>query len=178
MAIVAGTAAQTLRRVVIERVSPEVDGGRFAAKRTVGDVVRVTADIFADGHEQIGAVLRYRAAEGKGDWREEEMKLVENDWWEGQFRVDLLGRYVFTLAGWVDEFKTWATDFGKRVTAGQDVSVAVRLGLEIVERAAKNLTPAGQRAIRITLDGYQVPRSLKPAKSHAIDKLEVLCAGK
>ena len=132
-----GSAAQTLRRVVIGRVSPEVDGGRFAAKRTLGDVVRVTADIFADGHEQLGAVLRYRAAEEKGDWREEEMKLVENDRWEGRFRVDLLGRYLFTLAGWVDEFKTWATDFEKRVSAGQDVSVDARIGLEILGRVAE-----------------------------------------
>ena len=136
MAIVPGTAARTLRRVVIEGVSPEVDGGRFAAKRTVGDLVRVGADIFADGHEQIGAVLRYRASEEKGDWREEEMKPVENDRWEGQFRVDLLGRYFFTLAGWVDEFKTWAADFAKRVEAGQDVTVDVEIGVELLARAA------------------------------------------
>ena len=57
-------------------------------------------------------------------------------------------------------------------------AIIFRQRIEIVERAAKNLTPAGQRAIRITLDGYQVPKSLKPAKSHAIDRLEILCAGK
>ena len=34
------------RRVVIERVQPEVDGGRFPVKRIVGDLVRVEADIF------------------------------------------------------------------------------------------------------------------------------------
>jgi starch synthase (maltosyl-transferring) len=131
-----GSAAQTLRRVVIEGVSPEADGGRFAAKRTLGDLVRVQADIFADGHEQLGAVLRYRSSEEKGDWREEEMGLVGNDRWEGRFRVDLLGRYFFTLAGWVDEFRTWATDFGKRVKAGQDVAVDVRIGVELLEGAA------------------------------------------
>jgi len=130
-----GQAAQTLRRVVIEGVTPEVDGGRFAAKRVLGDRVRVEANIFADGHEQLGAVLRYRAAEESG-WREEKMRLVENDRWEGQFRVDLLGRYLYTIAGWVDEFKTWGADLEKRVAAGQDISVDAVRGVELLLRAA------------------------------------------
>ena len=37
------------KRVVIENVSPCVDGGRFPAKRCAGDRVEVEADIFADG---------------------------------------------------------------------------------------------------------------------------------
>src|ERR1039457_5456410 len=45
------------RRVVIEGITPEVDGGRFPAKRTVGDKVRVEADIFSDGHDAISASL-------------------------------------------------------------------------------------------------------------------------
>ena len=40
-----------LRRVVIENVSPAVDGGRFAAKRVIGEAVAITADAFTDGHE-------------------------------------------------------------------------------------------------------------------------------
>ena len=45
------------KRVVIEGITPEVDGGRFPAKRTVGDQVRVEADIFTDGHDAIAASL-------------------------------------------------------------------------------------------------------------------------
>ncbi len=39
------------RRVVIENVEPQVDCGRFPIKRTIGDRVLVSADIFADGHD-------------------------------------------------------------------------------------------------------------------------------
>ncbi|HEX2227522.1 MAG TPA: maltotransferase domain-containing protein, partial [Candidatus Binatia bacterium] len=39
------------KRVVIEAVTPEIDHGRFPAKRTVGDKVVVEADVFADGHD-------------------------------------------------------------------------------------------------------------------------------
>ncbi|HVZ21908.1 MAG TPA: maltotransferase domain-containing protein [Vicinamibacterales bacterium] len=51
-------------RVIVDRVSPEVDGGRFAVKRTIGETVQVTADIFADGHDLLAGVLKYRRAAG------------------------------------------------------------------------------------------------------------------
>ena len=57
--------AQSLR-VVIERIRPSIDGGRFPIKRTPGEFVEVTADIFADGHDVIAAVLRDR--KGFGIW--------------------------------------------------------------------------------------------------------------
>src|SRR5260370_15208077 len=59
----------TLRRVVIESVEPEVDSGKFPIKRCVGDRVRVQADIFADGHDQLGARLLFRYA-GDSEWPE------------------------------------------------------------------------------------------------------------
>lgn len=48
------------KRVVIETVSPEIDAGRFPAKRAVGETVTVEADIFADGHDALAAVLRFK----------------------------------------------------------------------------------------------------------------------
>ena len=48
------------RRVIVEGVTPQVDCGRFAAKRTVGDQVRVEADVFTDGHDAIAASLLAR----------------------------------------------------------------------------------------------------------------------
>jgi starch synthase (maltosyl-transferring) len=48
------------RRVMVENIRPSVDGGRFPIKRTAGETVAVTADIFADGHDVIVAVLRDR----------------------------------------------------------------------------------------------------------------------
>ena len=48
------------RRVVIERVWPEIDAGRFPIKRTVGEQVTVSADVFADGHGLLAGVLKYR----------------------------------------------------------------------------------------------------------------------
>src|SRR5918996_2739814 len=73
------------RRVIVERIRPSIDNGRWPVKRTVGEPVQVGADIFADGHDVIAAVLRDRprpgnpesgAASAVGEWRETPMALV------------------------------------------------------------------------------------------------------
>jgi len=128
-------SVSTLRRVVIARVEPEIDGGRFPIKRTIGERVRVTADIFADGHDSLGAILLYRAGEDPA-WREVEMRLAENDRWEAQFRVESLGRYQYTIAGWVDAFATWSAGLEKNFAAGQDVSTDIAIGADLVQATA------------------------------------------
>jgi starch synthase (maltosyl-transferring) len=49
------------QRVIIEGVQPEIDGGRYPIKRTVGERVEVEADIFTDGHDVLSAVLLHRS---------------------------------------------------------------------------------------------------------------------
>ena len=123
------------RRVVIEGVTPEIDGGRFPIKRVTGEPVIVEADIFADGHDAIAAVLCWRRDEETA-WRETAMWPLVNDRWRGQFTVGQLGRYCYTLIAWVDHFTTWARDLRKRVEAGQDVHVDLLIGADLVEAAA------------------------------------------
>jgi starch synthase (maltosyl-transferring) len=123
------------RRVVIEHVSPEVDCGRFAAKRIVGDLVVVEADIFVDGHESLTAVLRHRNVKDAA-WTETPMQPLTNDRWRGAFQVPGLGRYVFNLAAWVDHFGTWREAMAKRVDAGAEISVELLVGAQLIEDAA------------------------------------------
>jgi starch synthase (maltosyl-transferring) len=137
-----GETVATLRRVAIETVTPEVDGGRFPAKRTVGDVVQVRADIFADGHDVLGATLLYRRCEqGRCDddqavWRETPMKFVDNDRWGGEFKAEALGRWVYTIVAWVDEWRSWSAGLRKKADAGQDISVDALVGVGLLQAAA------------------------------------------
>src|SRR6185437_14627498 len=94
------------RRVIIENVAPQIDGRRYAVKRTVGEKVIVEADIFADGHDTLSAVEKFRH-EKNSDWSEIEMKLIENDRWRAEFTVEEIGNYFFTVEAWVDHFKSW-----------------------------------------------------------------------
>src|SRR5215831_11127813 len=99
-------AAGESRRVVIEGIEPCIDGGRFPAKRSVGEAVEVSADIFADGHDVLAAVLRYRHGDDTA-WHEVPMVAGVNDRWEAPFTVDRLGRYEYALSAWVDAFASW-----------------------------------------------------------------------
>jgi len=130
-------------RVVIEGIAPEIDGGRFPAKRTVGDIVRVEADIFTDGHDLISAALLYRH-EDTQVWRESPMQGLVNDRWAGEFTVQELGRYRFTIHAWVDHWETWRHDLAKRIEAKSETPVDYLIGANLIEEAAARA--AGQDA--------------------------------
>jgi starch synthase (maltosyl-transferring) len=134
------------RRVVIEGVSPEIDCGRFPVKRVVGEPVVVEADIFADGHDALTARLVWRH-EAQRSWRGIEMDPLVNDRWRARFDVDRLGRYHYGLIAWVDPFKTWRRDLRKRIDAGQDVEIDLRIGAAIVEEAAGRATDRDRDAL-------------------------------
>ncbi len=123
-------------RVVIRGVTPELECGRFPIKRVVGETVTVEADIFADGHDSIACALRYRH-EDEQAWAEVPMEALGNDRWRAEFPVEKLGHYFYTVAGWIDSFQTWYKDFLKRVDAGQDVTVDLRIGGRLLEAAAE-----------------------------------------
>ncbi|MBV9126118.1 MAG: alpha-1,4-glucan--maltose-1-phosphate maltosyltransferase [Planctomycetes bacterium] len=122
-------------RVIIEGVDPEIDEGRFPIKRTPGEEVAVMADIYADGHDVLAAVLRSRYAPA-GDWQETPMKDLGNDRWVGRFTVQNLGRYEYTLQAWIDQFASWRKELSKKFTAGQEVSSELLEGAELVRQAA------------------------------------------
>jgi starch synthase (maltosyl-transferring) len=130
-------------RVVIEGVKPEIDGGRFPIKRTVGERVIVEADILADGHQVLSSVLLYRK-EGASQWTEVPMEPLVNDRWRGEFTVSELGRYRYTLQAWVNPFQSWRQDLQKRVDAKQDISVELLAGAELV-RAASGRARGGDK---------------------------------
>jgi starch synthase (maltosyl-transferring) len=127
--------SQPLRRVVIEGASPEIDGGRFAVKRIIGDVVTVETDVFADGHDELDCRLEYLPP-GAVDWCETPMALLVNDRWQGEFTVEAIGDYRYRIEAWVDRFATWRRDLAKRIEAGQDVGVELQAGALLVSAAA------------------------------------------
>ncbi|HYP12724.1 MAG TPA: maltotransferase domain-containing protein, partial [Bryobacteraceae bacterium] len=127
-------------RIIIESVEPQVDSGRFAAKRVAGDIVTVEADVFTDGHDAVSAVLRFRRL-SESEWSEIEMQHISNDRWRAEFTVAEIGVYEFTVAGWVDGFKTWHRDLLKRIAASQDAPVDYLIGADLIDRAAALAVP-------------------------------------
>ena len=127
-------AKPTFNRIFIESVKPQVDGGRYPIKRIAGEAITVEADIFADGHDVLGAELLYRK-ETTPQWSAVSLMFINNDHWQGVFVVSETGRYCYTVRGWIDPFKTWRKDLQKRLAADQDVSMSLLIGAEIINAA-------------------------------------------
>src|SRR5438105_2288831 len=153
---------------------PEIDSGRFPAKRATGETVTVEADIFADGHDVLAAVLKYRLLPIHGEvapqapeglWSELPMAPLLNDRWRGEFPVTELGRYRFTVEGWVDHFETWSRQLAKRIDAGQDVTDELEVGARMVEQAASRVDGNTADAGRLA----KIGQSLRTAKPAALD---------
>ncbi len=136
-------------RVVVEHVQPEIDGGRFAIKRTVGESVVVTADIFTDGHDLITAVLCHRPAEAK-TWQEVEMTPLGNDAWRASFEITSHAPWTYTVEAWLDPFKSWRQGLEKKVAAGRVEPVDLLVGADLVDGAAARVG----RTVARTLQGW------------------------
>ncbi|MCP8305507.1 MAG: alpha-1,4-glucan--maltose-1-phosphate maltosyltransferase [archaeon] len=122
------------KRVVIENVKPEINCGDFPIKRVVGEKVVVQADIFSDSHDVVSARLLYRKST-EPDWKEVEMRYLENDRWEGEFVVKHVGTYRYTLIGMVNHFKTWQQDLQKKLGANQDIKADMGIGIDYINKA-------------------------------------------
>jgi starch synthase (maltosyl-transferring) len=118
-------------RISISDVTPQVDCGHWPTKACVGDRVPVAATIVRDGHEVLGACVRYRPA-GARRWREAPLKLVGgNDRWEGEIEPNELGRWQLDVQAWLDPYATWLSEYDRKLAAGQ-----ADLGGELSEGAA------------------------------------------
>ncbi|TAK81589.1 MAG: alpha-1,4-glucan--maltose-1-phosphate maltosyltransferase [Betaproteobacteria bacterium] len=128
-------------RVVVESVRPEVDGGRHPVKRVVGEQVVVRADVFADGHDAVVAELLYRFS-SEQEWRRAPMEFRQNDHWMAAFTVEKLGRYQYTVRGWTDPFLTWQRDLEKRQDAGQDITIDLQIGSQLLGSPVRSYAEA------------------------------------
>lgn len=155
-------------RVVIEGVTPEIDGGRFPVKRVLEDTVVVEADIFTDGHDAVSAILQHRKS-GDDDWTETSFDPLVNDRWRAAFKVTELGRYEYTILAWVDHLKSWHRDFEKKVEAEAQTLVDVKIGAEMIESAASRATGKDRAALRSWARVLYEADELTTATSQVLD---------
>ena len=129
--------SNTEYRVIIEAVRPTVECGRFAAKAAAGQPLEVSADIFADGHDKLMAVVRHGPPpRGRAAPKRTEVALepVGNDHWRGLIVPKAVGPWEFEVVGLPDVYGSWARDLRLRIEAGQDVTVELEDGAQIVDR--------------------------------------------
>jgi starch synthase (maltosyl-transferring) len=135
-----------VKRVIIENVTPQIDVGRYAIKRTIGERVVIEADIFADGHGVISAVVKYRHAKNEA-WSEAPLDFLSNDRWRGEFVVTELGEYFYKVEAWLDSFKSWENDLRKKADASQDISLEILTGIKLIVAAAHRATESDAKSL-------------------------------
>jgi starch synthase (maltosyl-transferring) len=154
-------------RLVIEQVTPVLEGGRYPIKRRVGSLITVGAAIFKDGHDLITARLRYRH-QNEADFRETPLEYqYDPDRWFGKFRVDQIGRWQYTIEAWPDHYRTWRSDLDKRLQVGQDVRSELLHGADLLERRARR--QPGDVGQRLT----QAARKLADANVRIEERLAI-----
>jgi starch synthase (maltosyl-transferring) len=164
-------------RIQIGRPEPMIDCGRYPSKRSIGDVVAVSADIFADGHDVLRAVVR-SCAPGSKRWHENPMVRIDahidGDRWAGSFEVDRLGRHGWTIEAWIDAFASWREELRRKIEAGQpDLSGELSEGEVLLEQAAARAKGPDRKRIERALgdlreEGANPQLALDPALFAAV----------
>jgi len=166
-------------RIQVHDVSPAVEGGRWPAKRTLGDPVVVECELVRDGHEQLRAVVRHRPP-GARAFAEAPMTQLSPDRWRGEFAATALGLHRFEVEAWVDPFASWRDELERKLAAGQeDLESELAEGAALLEHAAGRLKGDDRRIARDALaivraDGALAGRAgaaLAPAVADALGRL-------
>ena len=147
------------RRIAIDQIFPDVDNGRFEAKRIVHRPATVAADIVCDGHDVLSCAIYIRGPHDES-WTTIPMTDVGNDRWEAAFTPDQLGTWEYTVRSGVDRFQTWLRDLKRRKNAGDDLLDEMIEGQQLIDSVLQSAPThvAGQlshiKSVLTDTDGY------------------------
>ncbi|MBA2346951.1 MAG: alpha-1,4-glucan--maltose-1-phosphate maltosyltransferase [Solirubrobacterales bacterium] len=162
---------QATPRILVERLKPCVDCGRYPAKASVGDDVPVSADVFRDGHEVLRAVVRYRAP-GQRGWHEAPLAPydahVGGNGFAGSFPVDRQGTWTFSFEAWADAFASWHSEVTRKRDAGEpDLGSELLEGRALVEATAARAKGADRDRLDAALAAWSLDEALAVGVSEA-----------
>ena len=158
---------QKQQRVVIDHVSPQINGGEFSIKRVVGQMIRVSADVLADGHDVIAASILFKHQNEK-NWHETRMTSGHNDDWHGSFKVKKQGYYTYKIEGWVDYALNWQYGIGRKIADGQHVSSELTEGIVYVEDVMKKASSTEKVYLKQLLTLFKNKSSYQEAVNEAV----------
>lgn len=145
-------------RVIIDKLQPQIDGGAFAAKRYMGEEIEVISILLVDGHDHLKGRLLYRH-ESEAEFQRIPLHTspadIGNDRWRACFRPEKLGRYWITVEAAIDRYGTWETDIQKKFNAGQDISVDLLAGAELLRNWMDEVNVPEKKVLRPAIEQLQ-----------------------
>lgn len=160
---------QKQERVVIDRVSPQINDGDFYIKRVVGQVVHVSADVLADGHDVLAASVLYKH-QGEKTWKEARMEAGHSDEWYGSFKVEKQGLYSYKIQGWVDHALNWQHGIERKIADGQHVNSELAEGVLYLKEVAKKANDKEKAFLKEALKLFDTEASYEKAVEVAQSK--------
>lgn len=157
-------------RVIIENISPQVDCGLYPIKRVVGELLTVEADVFADGHDHVKAILQYRKS-GEKKWIEVAMQFIGNDRCRGELLMSEEGNYEYAIRAFINHTGTWLADFRKRFQAKdeKELEAQLQIGIEHLKRIQKKY-PRSKSSVAKWISSLSSKDANVSAASEALEK--------
>ncbi|GAA4660512.1 alpha-1,4-glucan--maltose-1-phosphate maltosyltransferase [Arthrobacter cryoconiti] len=126
-------------RIPVTNVQPVIEDGAFPAKAVRGAGIFVTAVVFREGHDAVGATAVLFDPSGTEVERTPLRPLGKgSDAWGGVLTPSTVGAWSFTVEGWSDPYATWAHNAQVKINAGVDVDVMLAEGSQLLDKAAKS----------------------------------------
>jgi starch synthase (maltosyl-transferring) len=133
-------------RIPVMDVMPVVDLGRQPAKATMGEPFPVSATVFREGHDKLGAEVVLTDPDGR---RRDPVRMVKHpevpDRYDAWVTPDATGAWTFEVQAWSDPVATWQHAAGLKIPAGVDVELMFTEGRLLLERVLASLPAAGPR---------------------------------
>jgi starch synthase (maltosyl-transferring) len=134
-------------RIPVLDVAPAVDGGRRPAKAVVGEPFEVSATVFREGHDKLGANVVLRGPTGrKGPWTPMRELAPGSDRWGAEVVATAPGRWTYTVEAWSDPVGSWRHRARIKIAAGMDTELLLEEGALLLARAAQGIPKAKRRA--------------------------------
>jgi starch synthase (maltosyl-transferring) len=142
-------------RIPILDVQPVLPPESVPARAVAGETFLVTATVFREGHEMLGAAVILTDPDGteSGLLRMRELA-PGTDRYGAEVTPGREGSWQFRVEAWGDPIARWQHDAGIKVPIGQDVELMLTEGALLMERAAgaipapKALPPDAARQAR------------------------------
>ncbi|WP_396194923.1 alpha-1,4-glucan--maltose-1-phosphate maltosyltransferase [Flavobacterium sp.] len=160
---------QNQTRIIIENVTPQLDGGAFYVKRIVGQSVVVKANVFADGHDVVAASVKFKHESTK-KWQEVRMIELGNDEWQAEFIVDTQGHFSYFVEAWVDYALNWQHGTERKIQDNQYVKSELLEGAEYCEAILKEVTAAEKKYLNEAIKAFQDEKQYDKAIQMALSK--------
>ncbi|GAA4023728.1 alpha-1,4-glucan--maltose-1-phosphate maltosyltransferase [Flavobacterium cheonhonense] len=160
---------QNQTRIIIENVTPQLDGGAFYIKRIVGQSVVVKANVFADGHDVIASCVKFKHESAK-KWQEVRMTELGNDEWQAEFTVEKQGHFSYFVEAWVDYALNWQHGTERKIQDNQYVKSELLEGAEYCEAILKEVTASEKKYLNEAIKAFQDEKLYDKAIQIALSK--------